>query len=233
MRGLFLLVISNLFIHSLHCQHMHTEEELQEFKKIVSQTRQLGREKIVYIALTDITDDPESVLKNDKVTISVWYNDLTVKVDIQEHSPIRYFPMNTKYHLEKTIYVSMDHVSGSSGSIVYNQKKEQSVDHFSKVFLYQHTEAKKKMVSKVFQLNNRNDPQYYLDSETQRHITIREHKDHYRIQIGDQYAITYNIDKESGKIYDYDDPYKNFYPTPTAAPFKPKPLGGSWIEIKE
>lgn len=233
MRGLFLLLIGNLFIHSLHCQHMHTEEELQEFKRIVNYTRSLGKEKIINIALQDITDDPESILKNDKVSISVWYNNLRVKVDVQEHSPVRYFSVNTKNYLEKTIYVSVDRISGSSGSIVYNKKKEQSADHFSKVFLYQHTEDKKRMVSKVFELNNSNDSQHYIDPSTQRHITIREHTDHYEIQIGDQYAIIYKLDKESGRIYDYEDPYKNFYPTPVSAPFKPEPMGGSWIEIKE
>ncbi|MBW1296090.1 hypothetical protein [Aquimarina litoralis] len=212
---------------------MHTKEQLKEFKEIVTQTRKLGRDQIIRTALKDASKDPASLLDNEKVSISVWYNDMDVKVEVQQYYPIRYLEMNSKYYMNKTIYVSLDKVSGSNGRIIYNEKNKQISDAFGKTFLYQNTEDKVKIIANVLELNNSNDAKYYIDPLTQRRITIRERYDFYEIQIGDSYAVTYKLDKLSGKIYDYKDPYKNLLPNPATGPFGPSPIGGPWIEIKE
>ncbi len=212
---------------------MHNEQELEELREVVNQTIKLGKRVIVNVALKDVSIHPESIINDDKITISVWYNDIQVKVEFNERSPIRYFPIGSQYFLKKTVYVSLDKVSGSGGEVMYNNENEGLAIGFNKAYLYQTTEQKQKTIDLIFELNNRNDPKYHKDQAIQQYINIREREAYYEMQIGDEFPSTYKISKKSGEIYDYKDPYRNFYPSPDSAPIGPPPVGGPWIELKE
>ncbi|WP_159092295.1 hypothetical protein [Aquimarina sp. Aq107] len=231
-KSLWVLFLNILFINLLNSQNMHTEEELKIFKEKVNQTIELGRATIVDIAANGISNDTESLINDENVLISVWYNNAEVKVEFRERSPIKYLAYGEEFYFQVVAKVSIDRVSGSGGSVVRNSENETSRSGFSSTYLYRSTNNTKAAIDHVLELNNTNNPKYHIRTSSQIYTIIREQKNYYDMQIYDRYSITYKIDKKSGKIYDYKNPYKNFYPTPASAPSFPMPFG-PWIEIKE
>ncbi|PKV51169.1 hypothetical protein ATE84_3241 [Aquimarina sp. MAR_2010_214] len=226
------IIIIILFANIMTGQIRFTEEELRIFKERVTETRALGRAGIIAKAAKAASDDPESLIHDKNVLISVWYNDIEVKVEFIEHSPVRYIPYDSKCVTNMEVYVSTDGVSGSSSSDVY--ESEGYVSDFSKpIYLYRSTKEKELMIDKVLKLNNTTDDVPNIDKSIYTNIIIREQKDHYAIQIGSSYPITYKIKKKSGELYDYEDPYRDLYPTPDIEYDAPPPIGGEWIEMKE
>ncbi|MHA7057168.1 hypothetical protein ACWGOQ_0008120 [Aquimarina sp. M1] len=211
---------------------MYTEQQLKEFKERVNQTKKLGRAAIINIAAKTISDDPKSLIRDDNVLVSVWYNNAEVKVEFKERSPIKYLTYGAEVYCNVVVRVSLDRVSGSGGSLISNSENNTSESVFSTSYLYRTTKETQKAIDRVLKLNNSNDPKYHINTSSTINTIIREQKDHYAIQIYDVHSITYKINKKSGKIHDYKNPYKNFYPTPAVLPQYPKPFG-PWIEIKE
>ncbi|SEK35378.1 hypothetical protein SAMN04487910_0325 [Aquimarina amphilecti] len=232
MKNLWILLLNILFINLLNSQSMHTEEELKIFKEKVNQTIELGRTSIIDIAAKTISINSESLFNDEKVLISVWYNNAEVKVEFRERSPIKYLTPGAEVYFKVTVKVSVDRVSGSGGSVVRNSENKTSRPGFSPTYLYRSTNNTKAAIDHVLELNNTNDPKYHIDESSQIYTIIREQKGYYDIQIYDRYSITYKIDKKSGKIFDYENPYENFYPTPASAPHFPMPFG-PWVEMKK
>jgi len=232
MKNVHVLLISILFVNFLNSQSMHTEEELIEFKERVGQTRKLGRAAIINTASKRAMDDPESLVYDQNILVSVWYNNAEVKVEFKERSPIKYLSYGAEVYFKMAIKVSVNEVSGYGGTIIHNTENNKSRSPISSIYLYRTTKETQTAIDHVLKLNNTNAPKYHIDRSSQINTIIKEQKKYYEMQIGGRYAITYKIDKKTGCIYDYKDPYKNFYPNPSSSPNFPT-LFGSWIEIEE
>lgn len=232
MKIYYILSTLILCVHFMTSQTIYTQEELQEFKEQVANTKKLGRSTIILIAAKAISKDPESLIKDKDVFISVWHNDIQVKVQFIENSPIKYLPFSSeKVYSKMNVYVSVDTVSSINGSVISN-KKERTSDFFKRKYLYRNTKEIENKIDTILQLNNSNDA-YVINKSTHHGIIIREQESYYDMQIGLSYPITYKLDKQSGNIFDYEDPYKDFFPTPLQPELISPQIGGEWIEIKE
>lgn len=210
---------------------MYTEKELEVFKEQVNKTKSLGRERIIYLAAKSISDDFKALIKDDKIFKSVFYNNISLKVDVKLYYPIIYLPYNKEYFYESTINMVDGRAMGSGGSTISNITNKNSKDLFKTKF-YIHTKEKELKIKEVLKLNNANE-KYFLDIKKRQGIIIKEQNKYYIIQLGHSYPITYKIDKITGEIYDYSDPYAKFYPSPAEPPFRKPDVEGKWIEMKE
>ncbi|MEW7281184.1 hypothetical protein ABW636_21525 [Aquimarina sp. 2201CG1-2-11] len=224
------LVMVTLFAKSMMCQVMYTKEELKQFRKEVKEIKKRGRAAIIRMAVNEVSGDPESLLNDENVHISVWYNDVEVKVEFIDNSPIKYLPYNSRYYYRAKVGVYLDERKSLTGRIIDNLAQEDN-PYDGDVYLYRTTKEKRKLVDHVIQLNNTNENAFPIDQAEV--VLVREKEDYYDIQVGMDYPITYKIDKVSEKIYDYEDLYKDFYPTPMAEPIDLPEPGGKWKEWRE
>lgn len=211
---------------------MHTENDLKTYKEQVIKTKALGRDSIIKLATQSVNDNSEVIINDDKILKSVWYNKISVKVEFKIFYPIVYLPYNTEYFYETTVNVIGSKVIGKGGTTISNISNKNLEDFFN-TKLYYHTKEKESKVKAVIKLNNTNDEKYYLDKEKLQRVIIKEQKEYYILQLGYSYPITYKIDKITGKIYDYEDPYSGLYITPAQPPIRENPVEGKWIEMKE
>ncbi len=209
---------------------MYNKEELEKNKLEVGKIKKMGRSAIIKLASKIASDNPKSLLNNEDVIVSVWYNDIEVKVMFVDRSPMRYLSYGSRYYYEMEVSVYLDDKRSLTGRIIDNPDKKDNFYH-GETYLYRSTEEKKKYIDYVIKLNNSNKNSFPIDESPV--VVIREKEKYYDIQIGMNYPITYKIDKESGKIYDFEDLYRDFYPTPIANPVKPIHPGGEWKEMKE
>ncbi len=227
-----LVFIIILFTNTMRSQMRHSKEDLERLRQEADSVKNLGRQAIIDLAAKAICDDPEMLYKDENVNIRVWYNDLEVKVEFRESSTIRYLPYAHKYLYEKSVRVGVDKVSDAGRCLVSNLENDSLG---TKAPFYRNTSDKKAIIDKVRKPNNANKdvPPIPENPAPWGWIIIRDRKDHYAIQLGKTYSTTYKIDKKSGKVYDFKDPYRGFYPTPYGGPTYPPPLGGEWIEMKD
>ncbi len=224
------LVIVTLFAKSMMCQVMYTKEELKQFQKEVKEIKKMGRAAIIRMAVNEVSGDPESLLNDENVHISVWYNDVEVKVEFIDNSPIRYLPYNSKYYYRVEVGVYLSERRSLTGRIIDNLAQEDN-PYDKDVYLYRTTKEKQKLVDHVIKLNNSNKKAFPIENASV--VLVREQEKYYDIQIRMDYPIIYKINKTSGKIYDYEDIYQDFYPTPLPDPIGPPHPGGAWKEMKE
>lgn len=228
----YIIIITILTIKVMMSQNGFTLDELRGFKEQVIETKKLGKDSIIAMAAKVASDGTKPLFQDKNVFISVWYNSIQVKVEFIEHSPIRYIPYNSNCVTKMEVYVSANGVSGTSGSGMF--ESDGYVNDISKpTYLYRTTKQKEAIIDKVIVLNNANDNVSNIDKSINNGIIIREQKNHYAIQIGLSYPINYKIEKQSGRVYDYEDLYRDFYPTPVSMGITPPQIGGEWIEMKE
>ncbi|WP_344926618.1 hypothetical protein [Aquimarina addita] len=232
MKLVYSVFIFNLLTNIMTGQlgKMHSEEDLKKFKEQVDQTIALGRDAIIATASKAVSDDPKSLIKDENLHVSVYYNEMRVKVIFMERSPIIYlsYLSDSEFYLKIGVFVYLDKVTGLEASSIPD---EYSTGFSLNRYIYRATKEKEIAIDKVLALNNTNDDMYHINKNSINTI-IRERESFYAIQIGHSYPITYKLDKKSGKIYDYKDPYADFYPSPASPPYM-IPYGGEWVEMKE
>lgn len=212
---------------------MHTEEDQLTFEAQVDKTKSIGRRRIIEIAAKSISDQPEALMNDNNVIITVVFNKVSLRVDFRLVYPIKYIPYGAEYYEEASVSLVDNRVSGKSGLLLSNKNKE-TRDSRCK-YLYVASEEKELKIKEILRLNNLNDEKYFIDHDT-RLVTIKEKESYYDMQIGDSPCpLIYKIDKVSGKIYDDVQINKvedEFYPSPSFInDIDPDP--DPWIEMKE
>lgn len=216
-------------IGSMMNQIMYTNEKLKQYQKEVEVIKKMGKAAIVEKAVKEVSEDPRFLLSDENVATSIWYNNIKVLVVFEDISSIRYLPYDSKYYCKMEVIVSPKEMSFVREDFIDNLPEE-NIFYKNEVCLYRTTKENNKLIDKVIQLNNSNKDAIFIG--THNAVLIREREKHYAIQVGKDYPITYEIDKVSGKIYDYEDLYKDFYPTPVPEPIDLKSSEGEWKEMK-